>query len=71
MSSKKSYGLKGSYNALKGVVGMLLYQIKLDENVKNVSIGEKVKYYDKEIYITQINSIDFDKKTITVRGIEE
>lgn len=46
----------------------MLYQIKVDNN--SVTIGDKVKYYDKIIYITQINKVDFLNKTMIVRGRE-
>lgn len=49
---------------------MLLYQLEISGNVKEIMIGDVVNYYDKKVKIMQINSVNFKNKTLIVRGVE-
>ena len=49
---------------------MLLYCLDIVEGKQSVMIGDKIKYHDKYVIIHSINSVDFKRKQVTVRGYE-
>lgn len=47
---------------------MMMFSLSIDK--REVMIGDRVKYLDKEVVVVAINYVDFNKRRVTVRGYE-